>query len=129
VVTAPATAHLELPEHGVLRVLVDARLVGNILRPVGISQRAECLLIVPVSWADVGHHDGLGVATQAVLQQPSQLGVPGGTEAAGTSDRSACRLHGGALAFQCMAPGRGASLLAGSAADSYLHTEYPAAYL
>jgi hypothetical protein len=43
--------------------------------PVCVAQCAECLVIVPVSRPNVGHHDGLGVATQAVLQEPRQLGV------------------------------------------------------
>lgn len=43
--------------------------------PVGVAQGAECLIIVPVSRSNVGYHDSLGVATQAVMQEPGQLGV------------------------------------------------------
>lgn len=52
---------LELPEHGVLGILIDAGLVGDVLGSVGIAQRAERLLIVVACWPNVGHHYCLGV--------------------------------------------------------------------
>lgn len=60
---------LELPEHGILGILIDTRLIGNILSPVSIAQRAQGLLIVVACWPDVGHHHCLGVPTQRVLRQ------------------------------------------------------------
>ena len=59
---------LEVPQHGVLGVLIDARLVGDILGSVGIPKGAQGLLIVVPSWPNVGHHDCLGVPTQRVLR-------------------------------------------------------------
>ena len=53
---------LELPQHGVLGIFIDAGLVGNVLGSVGIAQRAQRLLIIVACWPNVGHHDSLGVA-------------------------------------------------------------------
>ena len=55
---------LELPQHGVLGVLINARLVGDVLGPVGVPQRAQGLLVVVPCRANVGYHHRLGVATQ-----------------------------------------------------------------
>ena len=63
----PGNLTLELPQHGVLGVLIDARLVGDVLGPVGIAQRAQRLLVVVAGWAYVGNHDCLGIASQGVL--------------------------------------------------------------
>ena len=41
-----------------------------------LPQRADALVVVVVGRADVGEHEGLGVATQRVLQEPRQFGVP-----------------------------------------------------
>eukprot|EP00955_Chlamydomonas_euryale_P043023 352476-Chlamydomonas_euryale.AAC.3 len=49
-------------EHRVLGVLVDAWLVLDVLGAVGVAQRRQRLIIVPVGRADVGDHHGLGVA-------------------------------------------------------------------
>lgn len=45
---------LELLEHGVLGILVDAGLVLDVLRPVGISQRAQALVVVVLRGTNVG---------------------------------------------------------------------------
>ena len=60
---------LELPQHCILGILIDARLVGDVLGSVGVAQRAQRLLIVVACWPNVGNHHCLGVATQRVLQQ------------------------------------------------------------
>lgn len=54
---------LELSQHGVLRILVDVGLVGDVFGPVGIAQRAQRLFIVVACWAYVGYHHSLGVAS------------------------------------------------------------------
>lgn len=51
-----------------LGILIDARLVLDVLGSVGIAQRADGLIIVVVSRANVGNHHRLCVATQGVLQ-------------------------------------------------------------
>jgi hypothetical protein len=48
--------------------------------PVGVAQRAERLVVVPVRRSDVCDHHGLGVSSQAVLQHARQLRVPAGTQ-------------------------------------------------
>jgi len=60
---------LELPQHCILGILIDARLVGDVLGSVGVAQRAQRLLIVVACRPNVGNHHCLGVATQRVLQQ------------------------------------------------------------
>ena len=42
---------LVLPKEGILGVLIDPRLVLDVLCPVGISKGCEGLLVVVVSWA------------------------------------------------------------------------------
>mmetsp|Transcript_49217 Transcript_49217/g.111493 ORF Transcript_49217/g.111493 Transcript_49217/m.111493 type:complete len:244 (-) Transcript_49217:168-899(-) len=66
---------LELADHGVLRVLVDLRLVLDALGAVCVAQRRERLVVVVVCRAEVRHHHRLGVAAQRVLQQARELGV------------------------------------------------------
>ena len=39
------------------------------------AQVPESLLVVVISWADAGHHQCLGVASEGGLQEPRQLGV------------------------------------------------------
>mmetsp|Transcript_50475 Transcript_50475/g.156169 ORF Transcript_50475/g.156169 Transcript_50475/m.156169 type:complete len:325 (+) Transcript_50475:972-1946(+) len=71
---------LELADHRVLRVLVDLGLVLDALRPVGVSQGAQGLVVVVVHGADARAHHGLGVAAEGVLKQPGQLRVSVGDE-------------------------------------------------
>ncbi len=59
-----------------LGVLIDARLVADVARALRVAQRAQRLLVAPVRRADVGDHDRLSVAAEAVLKQPRQLAVP-----------------------------------------------------
>mmetsp|Transcript_27414 Transcript_27414/g.78760 ORF Transcript_27414/g.78760 Transcript_27414/m.78760 type:complete len:483 (-) Transcript_27414:666-2114(-) len=66
---------LELADHRVLGVLVDLGLVLDALRPVGVAQGAQGLVIVVVDGAYASAHHGLRVASKRVLQQPCQLGV------------------------------------------------------
>ena len=68
---------LKLPQHGILGILIDARLVGDVLGSVGIAQRAQRLLIVVACWSNVGNHDRLSVATQRVLQQWTAMSSAG----------------------------------------------------
>jgi hypothetical protein len=66
---------LEFAQHGVLWVLIDARLVLDVLCAVGIAQGRACLIIVVISRPKVGHHDSLGVTSEGVLQKTGELGI------------------------------------------------------
>lgn len=44
--------------------LVDAWLVLDVLGTVGVAQRRQCLIVVPVCRPHVSHHNSLGVAAQ-----------------------------------------------------------------
>lgn len=61
--------------HAYLGILIDARLVLDVLGSVGIAQRADGLIIVVVSRAYVGNHHRLCVATQRILQGAAGLNV------------------------------------------------------
>ena len=69
---------LELPDHGVLGVLVDPGFVLNQLCSAGIPQRTQSFFDVVVSRTDVGNHDRLGVSSKGVLEQSRELGVSEG---------------------------------------------------
>ena len=58
---------LVLSEQGVLGVLVDLGLVLDLFGTVGVSQRAERLVIVVVGRRETRYHHRLGVAAQRVL--------------------------------------------------------------
>lgn len=47
-----------------LRVFIDARFVLDVFGSVGISQSAQCLIVIVVCGPYVGDHDCLGVAAQ-----------------------------------------------------------------
>mmetsp|Transcript_17033 Transcript_17033/g.64473 ORF Transcript_17033/g.64473 Transcript_17033/m.64473 type:complete len:496 (-) Transcript_17033:7-1494(-) len=66
---------LELAQHGILGVLVDLGLVLDPLGAVRVPQRGQRLVVVVPGRPAVGDHHRLGVAAQAVLQQPRELGV------------------------------------------------------
>mmetsp|Transcript_27419 Transcript_27419/g.59938 ORF Transcript_27419/g.59938 Transcript_27419/m.59938 type:complete len:317 (+) Transcript_27419:652-1602(+) len=55
---------LELADHGILRVLVDARLVLDALRSIRVPERGESFVVIVVSRTTICHHHGLGVAAQ-----------------------------------------------------------------
>ena len=55
---------MELADHGVLRVLIDARFVLDLLGSRSIPQSGKRLLNVVLGRAHVGDHDCLGVATE-----------------------------------------------------------------
>lgn len=59
--------------HAYLGILIDARLVLDVLGSVGIAQRADGLIIVVVSRAYVGNHHRLCVAAQGILQSAAEL--------------------------------------------------------
>ena len=63
-------AYLEVYDvsHAYLGILIDARLVLDVLGSVGVAQRADGLIIVVVSRAYVGNHHRFCVATQGILQ-------------------------------------------------------------
>mmetsp|Transcript_1282 Transcript_1282/g.3028 ORF Transcript_1282/g.3028 Transcript_1282/m.3028 type:complete len:291 (-) Transcript_1282:645-1517(-) len=66
---------LVLPDHGILRILIDAGLVFDALGAVRVPQRRHSFVIVVVSRPNVCHHHSLGVATKRVLEQPGELRV------------------------------------------------------
>lgn len=68
---------LELPQHCILGILIDAWFVGDVLGSIGVAQRAQRLLIVVVCRPNVGNHHCLGVATQRVLQQWTAMSYAG----------------------------------------------------
>lgn len=59
---------LVLLEERVLRVLVHSRLVLDVLGAGRIPQGRESFFVVVVRWRDGCDHDGLGIASQRVLQ-------------------------------------------------------------
>lgn len=61
--------------HAYLGILIDARLVLDVLGSVGIAQRADGLVVVVVSRAYVGNHHRLCVAAQGVLQSAVGLSI------------------------------------------------------
>ncbi len=54
---------------------VLAHLVRYVLGPVGVDEGVPGLVPVAVGRADVGHHDGVAVAGERVLEEARQLGV------------------------------------------------------
>ena len=58
---------MELPEHGVLRVLVDLRLVLDVFGTIGVTQGAQGLVVVVVGRREAGHHQSLRVPAEGVL--------------------------------------------------------------
>ena len=61
---------MKLTKHGVFGVLVDSRLVLDVLGPVGVAQSRHCLFVIEGRRTNAGNHDGLGVATKGVLEGP-----------------------------------------------------------
>ena len=57
-----------LSEQRVLGVLVDLRLVLDLLGAVGVAQRAHRFVVVVVGGGEAGHHHGFRVAAQRVLR-------------------------------------------------------------
>lgn len=53
-VTETLNLILQLPEKSVFGVLIDLGLVANVLRPIGIPQGADGLVIVVTRWPNVG---------------------------------------------------------------------------
>ena len=53
-------------------ILIDGGRVDDVLGPVGVAEGGEGLAVVDLGRGDGGDHDRLGVAAQAVLQQPRQ---------------------------------------------------------
>ena len=68
------TADLEVAEEGVLGVLVNVRLVADVLGAAGVAQRRQRLLVVVRRRTHVGHHHRPRVAAQRVCKNPPQLG-------------------------------------------------------
>lgn len=66
---------LEFPNEFVLCTLVNHSLVLDLLRSVRVSERRQGLLEVHVRGRNGADHDGLGVATEGVLQNTGQTGV------------------------------------------------------
>lgn len=66
---------LEVANKRVLRVLVDVRLILDVLGPVRISERADRFIVVVVSRSNVGDHHGFGIAAQRILEQSGQFRV------------------------------------------------------
>ena len=66
---------MELTDHGVLGVLVDPRLILNVLGPARISQRTHRLICVVVRVTTIGNHASLGVSSQRILQDTGQLRI------------------------------------------------------
>lgn len=66
---------MEFANHGILRVLVDARLVLDVLGTRSVTQRRKRLVDVVVSRAQIRDHHRLCVASKRVLQDTCQLGV------------------------------------------------------
>ena len=60
----PGDLFLEFPKHRILRVLVDLRFVLDVLRAVGVAQRRERLVVVPVRRSKVCNHHSLRVAAE-----------------------------------------------------------------
>lgn len=58
-----------------LGVFVHLGLILDAAGALCIAQRAECLVVVPVRGPHVGDHDRLGVTSQTILQEPSQLAI------------------------------------------------------
>ena len=67
-----------LPEQGVLGVLIDFGFILYELGPAGVSQGAQRLIVVVVGWRNGRNHDSFGIASQRILEQPGQLGIPVG---------------------------------------------------
>ena len=61
--------------HAYLGILIDARLVLDILGSVGIAQRADGLVVVVVCRADIGNHHRLCVTAQGILHSAAGLSV------------------------------------------------------
>ena len=66
---------LVLTQESILGVLVDTRLILDVLSAGRIAKRVHRLVKVVVSWSDIGNHDCFGVATEGVLEQSGQLTV------------------------------------------------------
>uniref|UniRef100_A0A8W7PKS2 Uncharacterized protein n=1 Tax=Anopheles coluzzii TaxID=1518534 RepID=A0A8W7PKS2_ANOCL len=64
---------LQLLDAGLLRVLVDDRLVLDLAHAVRVPQRAVRFRQVVVGGRHAGYHERVGIAAQRVLQQPGQL--------------------------------------------------------
>lgn len=59
---------LVLLEERIFRVLVHSRLVLDVFGAGRIPQRRESFFVIVVCWRDGCDHDGLGIASQRVLQ-------------------------------------------------------------
>ena len=70
----------KLPDELNVGILVDRRLVDNILGAVRIPERAQGLAVVAVGWTDGRDHDGFGIAAEGVLEQPGKYAVAVGDE-------------------------------------------------
>ena len=66
---------VELPDHSVLGILIDARLILDVLGTGSISKGRKCLIDIVISRAQVCNHHCLCVASKRVLQDTSKLGV------------------------------------------------------
>lgn len=66
---------LELPDELLVGVFVHHRLVLDLLGAVGVAQRGHRLVVVHAGRGHSSNHDGLGVATQRVLQQHGEHGI------------------------------------------------------
>lgn len=66
---------LVFSEQGIFWIFVDLWLVLDVFGAICVSERVHCLVVVVVSWSDVGDHERLRVAAQGVLQQSGQLRV------------------------------------------------------
>ena len=62
----------KLPDQLDVRVLIHSWLVDDIFGSVGVAKSGKGLVVVDIGRGDGGNHDGLRVASKAVLQQPGQ---------------------------------------------------------
>lgn len=74
----------ELPDELDVGVLVDGRLVDDVLGAIGVAQGGQGLAVIAVGRADGRDHDGTRVAAQRVLEQPGQHAVAVGYVGAAT---------------------------------------------
>ena len=66
---------VELADHCIFRVLIDARFVLNVFGSGRIPQCGEGLVDVVVGWTKVGDHHGFRVASKGILQDSGEFGV------------------------------------------------------
>lgn len=59
---------LELSDQLRIGILVHYSFVLDLLRLIGIAQRAQCFFVI--GWRDCSYHGSFGIATKTIFQEP-----------------------------------------------------------